>query len=204
MADVGLEAVDGQDHPPGLGRDPPQPLGVRAGQGQQLVVAVQQVADAARADRHAAADQLGVDLRDAAVLGVAEAADQGDDVEAELVLRQGEAALLLGPEADPVARAVGVAAAADLEPQPDEAVQGGDGPPGLVGRPERPAAGGAGPRVGGQFQGPVGLGAGTPSRHGATPRSDAASRSNRLHRPRSNRLCHPRKRGDPAGPAPAA
>ena len=107
-------------------------------QGQQLVVAVQQVADAARADRHAAADQLGVDLRDAAVLGVAEPADQGDDVEAELVLRQGEAPLLLGPEAGPMAGAVGVAAAADLEPQPDEAVEGGDGAPGLVGRPERP------------------------------------------------------------------
>ena len=58
-------------------------------QGQQLVVAVQQVGDAADADRHAAADQLGVDLGDAAVLGVAEAADQGDDVEAELVLRAG-------------------------------------------------------------------------------------------------------------------
>ena len=70
-------------------------------QGQQLVVAVQEVADAARADRHAAAGQLGVDLRDAAVLGMAESADQGDDVEAELVLGQGEPPLLLGPEAEP-------------------------------------------------------------------------------------------------------
>ena len=94
MADVGLQAVDGQDHPPGLRRDPPQPRSAsEQRQGQQLVVAVQEVADAARADRHAAADQLGVDLGDAAVLGVAEAADQGDDVEAELVLRQGKRAL---------------------------------------------------------------------------------------------------------------
>jgi hypothetical protein len=86
MADIRLESVDRQDHPPGPRRDPPQPGGIRGGQGQELVVAVQQVADAAGADRHAAADQLGVDLREAAVLGVAEAADQGDDVEAEFVL----------------------------------------------------------------------------------------------------------------------
>ena len=39
-----------------------------------------------------------MDLRDAAVLGVAESTDGGDDVEAELVLGQGEVALLLGPE----------------------------------------------------------------------------------------------------------
>ena len=81
------------------------------------------------------------------MLGVAEPADQGDDVEAELVLRQGEAPLLLGAEAGPAAGAVGVAAVADLEPEPDEALEGGDGPPGYVGGPERPAAGGAGPRL---------------------------------------------------------
>jgi hypothetical protein len=54
--------------------------------GRATVVAVQEVADAAGADRHAAADQLGVDLRDAPVLGVAQATDQGDDVEPEFVL----------------------------------------------------------------------------------------------------------------------
>ena len=147
VADVGLQAVDGQDDPPGLRRDGRQALGVRARQGQQLVVAVQEVADAADADRHAAAGQFGVDLGDAAVLGVAEHADQGDDVEAEFVLGQGEAPLLLGPEAGLVAGALGIAAAADLEPEPDEALQGHDGPLGLVGRPERPATGGAVPRV---------------------------------------------------------
>jgi hypothetical protein len=76
-----------------------------------------------------------VDLRDAAVLGVAEGADQGDDVEAELVLRQGEAVLLLGAEADPVSGAGGLAAAADLQAQADDPVEGSDGPLGLVGRP---------------------------------------------------------------------
>jgi hypothetical protein len=37
-----------------------------------------------------------VDLGDAAVFGIAEGADEGDDIQAELVLGQGVAALLLG------------------------------------------------------------------------------------------------------------
>ena len=108
MADVGLQAVDGQDHPAGGRRHPAEPLGVGERQGEQLVVAVEQVGDGAEAEGHAAAGQLGMDLGDAAVLGMPQGADQGDDVEAELVLRQGVAALLLGAERDGVAGAVGV------------------------------------------------------------------------------------------------
>jgi site-specific DNA recombinase len=148
VADIGLQPVDGQDHPAGRGGDPPQPLGVRQRERQQFVVAVQQIADAARADRYAATDQLGVDLRDAAMLGVAESTDRGDDIETEFVLRQGEPPLLLGPQAGAMARAVGVAAAADLEAQQDQPLQGHDGPLGRGRGPERPGAGGTGPRVG--------------------------------------------------------
>jgi hypothetical protein len=178
VADVGLEAVDGQDHPAGRGGRSPEPRGVRERERQRLVVAVQQVADAADADRHAAADQLGVDLRDAAVLGVAEPTDQGDDVEPELVPRPGEAALLFGSEADLVSGAFGIAAAADPQARPEKPLQGDDGSPRPGRGPERTGAGGAGPRVGGQFQGLVGGGPSTPSRRGATPRGGAGSRSN--------------------------
>jgi site-specific DNA recombinase len=148
VADIGLEAVDGQNHLAGRGSDPPEPRGVREREGQQLVVAVQQIADAARADRHAAADQLGVDLRDTAMLGVAEPTNQGDDVEAELVLRQGETPLRLGTEADLVASAVGVATTADLQVQADQPLQGHDGALRRGGGPERPGAARADPRVG--------------------------------------------------------
>ena len=127
MADVGLEAVDGQDHPAGGRRDPPQPPGVGEREGQQLVVAVQEVGDGAEADGHAAADQLGMDLRDAAVLGVAQGADQGDDVEAELVLRQGEAPLLLGAERDGVAGAERGRGSGGPGAGAGRALQGGDG-----------------------------------------------------------------------------
>ena len=75
-------------------------------------------------------------------------------------------------------RSVGIAAAADLEPQAYRAVQGDDGPAGGGGRPKRPGAGGANPGVGGQVHDPVRAGSGTPSRHGAAPRSDGRSRSN--------------------------
>ena len=61
------------------------------------------------------------------------------------------------------------ATAADLEPEPDDAVEGGDRPLGHVGRPERPAALGADAGECGEFQGLAGLGTGTPSGHGDTP-----------------------------------
>ena len=66
---------------------------------------------------HAAAGQLGMDLGDAAVLGVPQGADQGDDVEAELVLREGIAALLLGAERDAVPGAEGCTAPGCLDSQ---------------------------------------------------------------------------------------
>jgi site-specific DNA recombinase len=135
VADVRLQPVDRRDHLTGRGRDPPQPPGARAGQGQQLVVAVQEVGDAPQADRHAAAGQLGVDLRHAAALGMPKGADQGDDVEAELVLGQDQPALLLGPQRRAEPSAAAVAAAADLEAQADQPVEGGDGAAGLGGGP---------------------------------------------------------------------
>ena len=115
VADIRLEAIERQDHPalPDQGR--PQPVVVGQRGRHELIVAVEQVGDAAKADGHAPADELGVDFGDAAVLGVAESADEGDDVEAELVLRQDQPPLLLGPSwhAEPLAAAI--AAAADLE-----------------------------------------------------------------------------------------
>jgi site-specific DNA recombinase len=178
VADVGLQPVDGQDHPARRGGHFPEPLGVRQRERPQLVIAIQQVANAPRADRHAAADQRGVDPRDAAMLGVAEGADQGDDVQAELVPGQRAAALLLGAQAGLVSGAVGVPTAADLQVQADQPLQGHDGPPRRGRGPEWTGAGGASPRVGRPIHGPIGPGASTPSRQGMTPRRDPRSRSN--------------------------
>ena len=88
----------------------------------------------------AAAGQFLVDLGDAAVLGVAEAADQGQDVEAELVVGQGEVGLGLGAVGPVVAGAVGVGAAADAQGEADDAVEGGDGAVFAVGGPKEMTA----------------------------------------------------------------
>jgi hypothetical protein len=52
------------------------------------------------------------------MLGMPQAADQGDDIEAEFMLRKGEASLLLRTEGNAAAGAVGRATASDLEPEP--------------------------------------------------------------------------------------
>src|SRR5512135_3507790 len=119
-----------------------------------------------------------MDFGDAAVLGMAQGADQGDDVEAEFMLGESEVALLLGAEGNSPAGAVGRATASDLEPQPDCTAQGRDRTSGLVGRPERPPTVGTGAGEYGQLQGLIGLRAGSPSGHGGTPRSQIHSRSN--------------------------
>ena len=55
MADVGLQAVDGQDDAALGAQQRLQPLGIGRGQGPQLIVAVQQVGDGALGDDHPAA-----------------------------------------------------------------------------------------------------------------------------------------------------
>jgi hypothetical protein len=112
-----------------------------------------------------------MNLGDAAVLGVPQGADQGDDVEAELVVWQGEATLLLGSQADAAALAVGVSAGAELEVQSDDAFERGDRSLGLGRGPGGPSAGGAG--LGGvvQLEGAVRERAGGPSRHRMPPQS---------------------------------
>ena len=111
-----------------------------------------------------------MDLRDAAVLGMAQATDQGDDVEAELGFGQGEPPLLLGPERGPESRAVGFATPADLDAEAEDAVEGDDGAAVLVGGPERPVAAGAAAGRGGQLQLTGRLRPGGPSGHRSNPR----------------------------------
>src|SRR5262249_47826787 len=78
-----------------------------------LVAAVQRVGDGTGGQDDAARRQGLVDLRHGAVLGVAEGADVGHDVQAELVVGQGQSSLGLGPEGGEVAAAAAAVAAAD-------------------------------------------------------------------------------------------
>jgi hypothetical protein len=127
VANVRLEAVDSQHDAALLGQEGVQSLAVGRGQSAQLVVAVQEIADPAQGDGDAPARQFWVDLGDAAMLSVAESADQGQNVEAELMVRQGQEGLGFRVERAMLARAVGVGTAADEQREAFDGVEGGDG-----------------------------------------------------------------------------
>src|SRR5262245_40399857 len=108
-----------------------------------------------------------MDLGDAAVLGVAQGADQGDDVEAELVVRQGEAALGLRAEGPEEEGTSGSMAAADLQAEAADAPQSGEGAAVVVIDVGGGATAGAGRAQGGQ--GGVGSRLGAPGLAGHRP-----------------------------------
>ena len=60
------------------------------------------------------------------MLGIAEPADQGHDVESELVIGQGEVGLGLGAVGPEQAGALGIGAASDGQGQPEDAVESAD------------------------------------------------------------------------------
>jgi hypothetical protein len=74
-----------------------------------------------------------MDLRDAAVLGHPELADEGEDVQAELAVGQGPRPLGLGAVRPVVPRARRPDAAADAEGQPVDPGEGRDGAAVVVG-----------------------------------------------------------------------
>src|ERR687886_1375735 len=140
MADIRLQPVQCQEHPALASQNGSQPLIVAQRHGQQLLVALQQVGDAALADHHAPLAQGAVDLRHAAVLAMAKRAHERDHVQAEFMLGERNGAFLLGPMHVVAKQAGGALATADLEPQPHRAVQGNHGAAVLVADAHGPAA----------------------------------------------------------------
>jgi hypothetical protein len=84
-----------------------------------------------------------MNLRHAAMLAVPQGADEGDDVEAELVLGQGQAAFALGPVGAEMAVTGAVMAAADGQVQAGAAGEGNEGAVVGVVQPHALTAGGA-------------------------------------------------------------
>src|SRR5262249_15047578 len=160
MADVGSQAVDGQDNPALRGKQALQATAVGQGDGQQFIVAVQQVGDGAFRDGQAAGHEVLVDFGDGAVLGIAEGADVGQDVQAELVLRQRVAALGLGTIGLQIARALPLVAAADVQDEAGQAPERGDSAAVTVVGPHALPAGGAVLVQNGQLVSEGGLGTG--------------------------------------------
>jgi hypothetical protein len=145
VPDIRLQPVERQDRSPLPGQNAAQAVIVGERGRDQLVVAVEQVGDRALRDRHPALAQAAVDLGHAAMLAVAPGADQRDDVEAELVLRQHDGPLGFRPVGPVVAGAGRVLAAADAQPQADQARERGHRVPVVVAVAQPAAAGRAGP-----------------------------------------------------------
>src|SRR5262249_22566329 len=136
VTNLGLHAIDGQHHAALGTQQGPQTLGAGAGQGPEFIVAIEQVGNGPLGDHDPAGPQCGVNLRDAAVFDVTEVADQSDDVETELVMRQGEMGLGLGSVGLMEARARGVGASPEMKGQSNDAVQSGKGAKVVVSGPE--------------------------------------------------------------------
>jgi hypothetical protein len=86
MADIGLQAIKSQNHPAlGLG-DSLEARCVGEREGEQFVIAFEQIGDCPGGDGYPPLAQVLRDFRQTAVLRVAQGAHAGDDIEAKLVL----------------------------------------------------------------------------------------------------------------------
>jgi hypothetical protein len=86
MADVRLEAIQGQDDPTlGLG-DALQAGGISEGEGEQFVVALEQMRDRPRGNGYSAVAQVLMDFGQTTVLRMAQGTDACNNIEAKLVL----------------------------------------------------------------------------------------------------------------------
>src|SRR5262249_56134173 len=82
-----------------------------------------------------AVEQGLMDSRDTVMVGIALGADEGEDIEAKLVLGQGQASFGFGPVRLPHLRTRRIKAAPHLEGEPQDRLQGGDGAVVVVGGP---------------------------------------------------------------------
>jgi hypothetical protein len=144
MADIGLEAIEGQDDAPADLGDAVEAGRVLQREGDQFVVTLQEIGDRPWGHSHAAFAQGLIDFWDTAVVAIALLTNEGDDVETKLVLGECQSPFLF--------RAVGVVhvrtglveTATTLEGEPQDRFECGDGPVVMVGGPQRLATGGAG------------------------------------------------------------
>jgi hypothetical protein len=86
MADVRLEAIEGQKNPAlGVG-NALQTGGIGEGEGEQFVVALEQMHDGPRGNGHPTGAQVLMDFGQTPVLRIAQGPDACNDIEAKLVL----------------------------------------------------------------------------------------------------------------------
>src|SRR5205807_5089396 len=140
-------------------------LGSRGGQGAQFVIAVEEIRDGAWSEDDATVGQVPMDLRDGVMAGVTQSADVGQYVETELMVREGQPSLGLGPEGDKVAWASALVTATDQEIESADALEGRERAIVAVVGEQGLGTSGAGRGQGNQCQGRGGGGAARGARH---------------------------------------
>jgi len=118
MPDIWLQPIERQDHAPLRPQSLLHAIAVGEMDSEQFFIAVQQVRARALSDPHAAAHQMPVDLRDAAVRRVTQPPDQRDHIEAEGAPRERPPTLLFGAIRPMIQGARRILTAPDRQRQP--------------------------------------------------------------------------------------
>ena len=145
VAAVRLETVECQDHLALCGEECPEPLVVGETEGDEFLVALDKVGDRAFRERNATGEQVLVDFGHTAMLGIAEFADERNDIEAEFAMREGPGTFFLGSIGLMKAGATWSNAATYVERQAVDSRQHGNGALPVVDSPERSIAVGTAP-----------------------------------------------------------
>ena len=95
MPDIGLQAVEGQDHLSLFLETGLDPLPVSDAQGHEFFIAVHQMRHTAQRDADASCHQRLMHFGHTAVLPEAPLANQGNHIQAKLTVRQGPAPFFL-------------------------------------------------------------------------------------------------------------
>jgi hypothetical protein len=144
MADLGLETIEGQDDATTDLGDTVEARRVLQREGDQFIVTLQEIRDRPWGHCHVALDQGLMDFWDTAVVAIALLPHEGDDVKTKLVLGKCQAPFVFGTVGVVHVRTGLVETATNLEGEPQDRVERGDGPVVMVGSPQRLATGGAG------------------------------------------------------------
>ncbi len=127
MTLIRLQAIEREDHAPLLLEAVPQTGLVGQAHRHQFLIPLDQIGDGACGDRDAARLEGAMDLGHAAVVRIAQRADQDDDVEAERAMGQRDGRFLLGPIGAPIERTSRLDAAPHRKGQVAHTLNGRDG-----------------------------------------------------------------------------
>ena len=144
MADIGWEAIEGQEEATADRGAALEAGRVLPREGAQGVVPLQEIGDRPWSHRHAACAQGLMDVWDAAVMAIALLPNEGDDVETTRVLGERQSPFVFRAMGVVHVRTGLVETAANLEGEPQDRFERGDGPVVMVGGPQRLATGWAG------------------------------------------------------------